>query len=91
MTIIPCPTCHHLFPNHQLCGSPAHRGQAFCYFHSPDRQPLPKRQPVPTLPKASRKKSHAKPAPAPVSYECKHLQCPFRRERWVVCPQKPVR
>jgi hypothetical protein len=34
----PCPTCHHRFPDQHRCGSPALRGEAFCYFHHPDRQ-----------------------------------------------------
>jgi hypothetical protein len=34
-----CPTCHHLFPDHHRCGPPSLRGEAFCYFHHPDRQP----------------------------------------------------
>jgi len=31
------PTCHHLFPDHHRCGSPSLRGEAFCYYHHPDR------------------------------------------------------
>ncbi len=34
------PTCNHLFPDHHRCGSPSLRGQAFCYYHHPDRQPV---------------------------------------------------
>ena len=32
------PTCHHLFPDDHRCGSPSLRGEAFCYFHHPDRK-----------------------------------------------------
>jgi hypothetical protein len=35
----PCPTCHHLFPDAHRCGSPSLRGEAFCHYHHPDRQP----------------------------------------------------
>ena len=28
-----CPTCGHRKPDGVLCGSPALRGQKFCYFH----------------------------------------------------------
>ena len=33
-------TCHHLFPDAHRCGSPALRGETFCYYHHPDRRPL---------------------------------------------------
>ena len=33
-------TCHHLFPDAHRCGSPALRGERFCYFHHPDRKPV---------------------------------------------------
>jgi hypothetical protein len=36
----PRSTCNHLFPNDHRCGSPALRGEAFCYYHHPDRQPV---------------------------------------------------
>jgi hypothetical protein len=39
MTTIPAPTCHHLFPDHHRCGSPALRNEPFCYFHHPQRTP----------------------------------------------------
>ena len=31
--------CSHLFPDAHLCGSPALRGEAFCYYHHPTRKP----------------------------------------------------
>ena len=34
------PSCHHLFPDDHRCGSPSLRGEAFCYYHHPDRQPV---------------------------------------------------
>jgi hypothetical protein len=34
------PHCRHLFPDNHRCGSPALRGEAFCYYHHPDRAPL---------------------------------------------------
>ena len=37
---MPTPLCHHLFPDAHRCGSPALRGEAFCYFHHPDRRPV---------------------------------------------------
>lgn len=33
------PTCHHRFPDDHRCGSPSLRGEAFCYYHHPDRRP----------------------------------------------------
>jgi hypothetical protein len=36
----PRATCHHLFPDDHRCGSPSLRGEAFCYYHHPDRQPV---------------------------------------------------
>jgi hypothetical protein len=32
--------CNHIFPDAHPCGSPALRGEAFCYYHHPDRQPV---------------------------------------------------
>ena len=32
--------CHHIFPDAHRCGSPALRGEAFCYYHHPDRKPV---------------------------------------------------
>ena len=34
------PTCNHLFDDNHLCGSPALRGERFCYHHHPDRKPV---------------------------------------------------
>ena len=34
-----CPTCHHLHPTGRRCGSPALRGEQFCFFHHPTRRP----------------------------------------------------
>lgn len=31
--------CSHIFPDTHVCGSPALRGERFCYFHHPDRRP----------------------------------------------------
>jgi len=31
----PAPTCHHIFADRHRCGSPALRGERFCYFHLP--------------------------------------------------------
>jgi hypothetical protein len=33
------PTCHHLHPTGKRCGSPALRGERFCFFHHPTRRP----------------------------------------------------
>jgi hypothetical protein len=33
------PTCHHLHPTGKPCGSPALRGEQFCFFHHPTRRP----------------------------------------------------
>ena len=38
-------TCQHLFPpvsseDARRCGSPALRGESFCYYHHPDRKPV---------------------------------------------------
>jgi hypothetical protein len=84
MKIIPAPTCHHLFPDDHRCGSPSLRGEAFCYFHHPDRQP------VATVPKSIPARSHKRGTYSSKSYECKHLQCPFRHERRVPCPLTPT-
>src|SRR4051812_46058020 len=31
--------CQHLHSNGNRCGSPALRGEQFCYYHHPDRRP----------------------------------------------------
>lgn len=36
---IACPTCQHTHPNGKRCGSPALRGEFFCFFHHPTRRP----------------------------------------------------
>jgi hypothetical protein len=33
-------TCHHIFTDAHRCGSPALRGERFCYFHHPTRLPV---------------------------------------------------
>jgi hypothetical protein len=33
------PTCQHLHPTGRRCGSPALRGEQFCFFHHPTRRP----------------------------------------------------
>ncbi len=40
-----CPICHHLHPTGKRCGSPALRGEQFCFFHHPTRRP-PTRTPA---------------------------------------------
>jgi hypothetical protein len=40
---ISCPTCHHLHPTGNRCGSPALRGEQFCFFHHPTRHPPTRR------------------------------------------------
>ncbi len=40
MAINSARTCHHRFPDDHRCGSPALRGEAFCYYHHPDRRPV---------------------------------------------------
>ncbi|MBW4040434.1 MAG: hypothetical protein HIU91_16575 [Acidobacteria bacterium] len=37
---MPIKLCTHLFPDDHRCGSPALRGEAFCYYHHPDREPV---------------------------------------------------
>lgn len=32
------PTCHHLQPTGKPCGSPALRGEQFCFYHHPTRR-----------------------------------------------------
>jgi hypothetical protein len=39
-TIYGRPTCHHVFPDNHRCGSPALRGERFCYYHHPSRKPV---------------------------------------------------
>ena len=31
--------CHRIMPDGHQCGSPAMRGQDYCYYHHPSRQP----------------------------------------------------
>jgi hypothetical protein len=33
-----CPTCHHLHPTGKHYGSPALRGEQFCFYHHPTRR-----------------------------------------------------
>ena len=33
------PSCHHLHPTGNRCGSPALRGEQFCFYHHPTRRP----------------------------------------------------
>ena len=33
------PNCHRIMPDGHQCGSPALRGQDYCYFHHPSRKP----------------------------------------------------
>ena len=35
--------CHHTMPNQRQCGSPALRGQKYCYYHQPGRRPSRRR------------------------------------------------
>jgi hypothetical protein len=37
------PECHYLMPTDRQCGSPALRGQLYCYFHQPSRRPARRR------------------------------------------------
>ena len=32
--------CSHIFADRHRCGSPALRGERFCYYHHPDRRPV---------------------------------------------------
>ena len=45
-----CPPCHHLHPTGNRCGSPALRGQQFCFYHHPTRRPPPPAGRKPRLP-----------------------------------------
>jgi hypothetical protein len=36
---VSCPTCHHTLPAGNRCGSPALRGERFCFYHHPTRRP----------------------------------------------------
>ena len=36
--IKPIAICTYLFPDDHRCGSPALRGEDFCYYHHPDRR-----------------------------------------------------
>ena len=33
------PACHHVHPTGRPCGSPALRGERFCFYHHPTRRP----------------------------------------------------
>jgi hypothetical protein len=68
-------SCNHLFPDNHRCGSPALRGQTFCYFHHPDPQLAHQRKST-----ASRPPKINSPRKYP---ECRHLQCPFRNRKLV--------
>ncbi len=37
---MPIPLCTHRFLDGHTCGSPALRGEQFCYFHHPRRRPV---------------------------------------------------
>jgi hypothetical protein len=41
----PSPLCHHVHPTGRRCGSPALRGERFCYFHHPTRRPPQRTKP----------------------------------------------
>jgi hypothetical protein len=43
-------TCHHIQTNDQPCGSPALRGEQFCFYHHPTRRPPRPRGRKPRLP-----------------------------------------
>ena len=34
------PTCTHRFADDHRCGSPALRGEVYCYYHHPKRKPV---------------------------------------------------
>jgi hypothetical protein len=36
------PPCHRIMPDGRQCGSPALRGQDYCYYHHPNRRPIRK-------------------------------------------------
>ena len=40
------PPCHHTFPDGRRCGSPALRGERFCFYHHPTRRPAPRTRPA---------------------------------------------
>ncbi len=42
------PTCHHLHATGKPCGSPALRGERFCFFHHPTRRPPTRTAPART-------------------------------------------
>ena len=42
---ISSPTCHHLHPTGKPCGSPALRGEQFCFYHHPTRLPPTRTRP----------------------------------------------
>ena len=85
---ITCPTCRHTHPNGNRCGSPALRGQQFCFFHHPARRPsgppglpawiLLRGLPSPT-PKSSRSPSPKSSAASPTARSTSARQLPLRR------------
>ena len=42
------PSCHHLHPTGKPCGSPALRGEQFCFYHHPTRRPPTRTSPFHT-------------------------------------------
>ena len=50
------PECRHIMPDGAKCHSPAMRGMAYCYYHTPGRRsgrpPLPKNGPATPLPQS---------------------------------------
>jgi hypothetical protein len=38
------PQCRHTMPDRHQCGSPALRGQNYCYYHNPNRKPRQRKQ-----------------------------------------------
>jgi hypothetical protein len=80
MKIIATPTCHYLFPDNHYCGSPSLRGEAFCFFHHPNRQPAA------TVPKSTVARPPKRGTFASKCPECKHFQCHFPTRAEVLCP-----
>jgi len=37
------PQCKRIMPNGYQCGSPAKRGQSYCYYHHPEHKPRTRR------------------------------------------------
>jgi len=84
MKTIPAPTCHHTFPDDHRCGSPSLRGEAFCYFHHPNRPPAP------MLPKSTATSLPRRATLTRKSPGCKRLHCPFLHKRRARCPLTPI-